>query len=170
MRRWILAMIAALSVAIVGYFALFRPSDEDRIRSQLAKLAEAVEVKEPGSNPVFRKARIDEAFGAVFDEDVHVSIPDLSTMKSGRAGLAALATQASVWARTASLEFSGIEIRLDDAHASAKVGATAIVRAEGGDRRNRREERAVDFRFAKIDGLWKITSVTVWRNDASAPP
>jgi hypothetical protein len=170
MRKWILVAAAAVGLAAAVYFAFFRPSDEDRIKSQLSKLSEAVEVKEGGGNPVFRKAHLDDAFEKIFDEDVRVSIPDLSTMKSGRAGLVALALQASVWARSASVEFSRVEIKLDDARASAKVGATATVRAVRGGGRNERDERAVDFRFAKIDGLWKITSVTVWRKDESAPP
>jgi hypothetical protein len=169
MRKWHVAAGAAILVAITVYFAFFRPSDEDRIRSQLSRLAEAVEVTEGGSNPILRKARLDDAFGKVFDEDVRVSIPELSTLKSGRGGLVALAMQASVWARSAHLEFSHIEIKLDDARASAKVGAKADVRVVDGHGSTRRDDRAVDFRFAKADGDWKITSVTVWRKDEARP-
>jgi hypothetical protein len=170
MRNRILVALAALAVlAGVVYFAVFRASDEEKIRAQLAKLSESVEVKEGGSNPVFRKARLDADFEKIFDEDVRVSIPDLSSTKPGRANLVALAMQASVWARSASVELSKIEVKLDDAHQSAKVGATATVRAVSGSGRNERDERAVDFRFAKIDGTWKITSLTVWRKDEARP-
>lgn len=165
--------IAAAGLAIViGVWAVFfRPSDEARIRAQLTKLAAAVRITadDTSVNPIGRFAHVNDAFASLFDRDVRVSIPELTSLDAGRKPLAELATHAPRVFRTLDVDFSEIEIKLDEAKTSALVGATASLAAVEQGGVSRTDKRAVDFRFAKTSGEWMITSLTVWPKDEARP-
>ena len=77
--------------------------------------------------------------------------------------------QAPMAFRTAEVELASMTIKLDDAHTSAQVGARALLVATTREGERRSDRRAVDFRLAKTDGRWRITSVTVWPTSEAAP-
>lgn len=172
-RRGIIAGVGAGAIVLVGivYFVFLRASDESRIRAQLAALVKAVQVTpdDTSVNPIGRFAHMNDAFSKIFDHDVRVSIPELTTLDAGRKPLAELATNAPRVFRSFDADFSSVEIKIDDAKASALVGATASVSAVEQGGVQRADKRAVDFRFAKIDGDWMITSMTVWPKDEARP-
>ena len=161
----------AFAAVVVVWLTVFRASDDARIREQLAKLAAAVRVTadDAQTNPIGRFAHVNDAFTKLFDRDVRVSIPELTSLDSGRRPLAELATSAPRVFRSFDVDFSDIEVKIDDAKSSALVGATASVSAVEQGNTPRADKRAVDFRFAKQDGEWLITSLTVWPKDEARP-
>jgi hypothetical protein len=163
------AGIAGL-LAGATYFAL-RPTDESRIRAKLARLAAAVRVTEADMqvNPIGRISHVSGAFEEIFEPDVRVSVPELGTLPSGRLELAQYVAGAPHFVRTFDVDFTRVTIKIDDAHASALVGATAKVKALDRDGRNEADERAVDFRFVKEGSDWIVTTVTVWPKGEAAP-
>jgi hypothetical protein len=166
--RLVVAACAAAVLAIGAYFA-FRPSDEARIRAMLGTLAKEVRVTGEDQNPIGRLAHVNDAFSKLFDRDVRVSIPEITTLQSGRRELAELTVGAPRFVRTLDVDFDDITIKLDDAHTSALVGATARIRAVERDGETRSDKRAVDFRFAKEDGEWRIGTLTVWAPGEARP-
>lgn len=162
-RRAAIGLGAAIVVGALAYVAL-RPTDESRIRKQLARLAAAVRVTEADmqTNPIGRLAHVSGELEDLFDPDVRVSIPELTTLRSGRRPLAEIVTGAPHYVRSFEVDFTGVTVKIDEAGASAAVGATAQVRALDRDGRTRADRRAVDFRFAKQGSAWIITTVSVW--------
>src|SRR5258706_9392732 len=125
-RRGVLLAFVAAGVVVLGFVWLtfFRSSDEARIRAQLAALAVAVKVSpdDTSVNPIGRFAHMNDAFSKIFDRDVRVSIPELTTLDSGRKPLAELATNAPRIFRSFDVDFSQIEIKIDDSKSGALVG------------------------------------------------
>jgi len=170
-RGALVGVVAGIAVLVAVWLAFFRSSDEARIRAQLAALAAAVKVSpdDMSANPIARFARINDAFKKLFDAEVRVSVPELTTLDQGRKPLAELATSAPRIFRSFEVDFSDIEIKIDDAKTSALVGATANISAVEQGNVTRADKRAVDFRFAKVDGDWIVTSLTVWPKDEARP-
>jgi hypothetical protein len=164
------AGLALVALAAGGYFWL-RPTDESKIRAQLAKLAETVRVKESDgqANPVLRYSRINDAFTGLFEEDVRVSIPELTSLQAGRAPLVELATSAPRFVRMLDVDLGSITVKLDETATSAAVGATANLSAVERDGEKRSDRRAIDARFVKRDGAWIVATLTVW-DKADARP
>jgi hypothetical protein len=163
------ALVACIGGAV---WLATRPSDETRIRAQLARLAKVAHVTEDDvqTNPIGRLAHVNGELETLVDRDVRVSIPEIASLGSGgRRELAQAITSAPRWVRTFEVDFEGITIKLDDARVTALVGATADARALETSGRVREDKRAVDFRFAKQDGEWIVTTISVWRKD-DAPP
>src|SRR5690606_21189462 len=82
-KRWLPHFGIALGVAIAIYALFFAESAEDRIRSQLDALEEALVVTGT-ENPVLRAARIKKAFEALMLPEVHFEIPELAEGDTGR--------------------------------------------------------------------------------------
>jgi hypothetical protein len=166
-RAIALVVLAALAGAALIW--LRGGSDADQIRAQLARLGTALSVPE-GANPVLRGARMQSELDAVFEEDVRTNIAELpTTLPNKRSELASAAAQLSLTLRWVEVGFTDIEIKLDDAKQTARVGATVKLAASGRDG-PRRDTRAADFLFNKRDGTWRIASVTVWSKDDALPP
>ena len=169
-RRALIALPIALVVGAGAWYAL-RPTDESRIRAKLNDLAAAVRITDADmqTNPIGRLAHVSGAFEPLFDRDVRVSVPELTTLGAGRRELAQLVTGAPRYVRTFEVGFDSVTVKIDDAQTSALVGATANVRALDREGRTRNDKRAVDFRFAKPDGEWIITTLSVWPTSDAAP-
>jgi hypothetical protein len=169
-RRTVIGLAVAVAVGALGYVVL-RPTDESRIRKQLSKLAAAVRVTEADmqTNPIGRLAHVSGELEELFDPDVRVSVPDLASLHSGRRELAELVTAAPHQVRTFEVDFASVTVKIDDAGASAAVGAVARARALDRDGRARTDRRAVDFRFVKQGSDWIITTVSVWPQEDAAP-
>ena len=169
MRHKLITGLVGLGVVLGIYFAFFSVSDEQKIKDVLGRLTKAVRVSEGDTNPIVRGARIHSEFVEIFPTDVHVSIPELSGLHQGRSELEGVATKAPLLYRTADVDLTSIEIKLDDAHESAKAGATARLRATRSDGDTQRGPRAVNFLFSKDGGRWRITSMTVWPEGEGVP-
>lgn len=158
---WLSVPLLLAGVAIV--FTLSRHSDEDLIRGQLSRLAKAVRVTAgPGeSNPLLRVARLRSEFREIFEADVRVTIPELPmALPTEPVALADSAAQLTVIYRAFDVDFSDVQIKLDDARLTAQVQATANVAATSRDGLSR-DTRPVDFLLRKVDGTWRVSSINV---------
>jgi hypothetical protein len=165
-------VVAPIAIALGGLlYVVLRPSDEARIKEQIAKLSALVRVTEDDAqtNPIGRMAHVSDALGALVDRDVRVSVPDLPSLGSGRQPLVELITSEPHFLRTLDADFSHVQIKLDEPHTSAMVGLTARVKAKEIGGSQREDERAVDLRFAKQDGAWIVTTITVWAPGDARP-
>jgi hypothetical protein len=165
------AIVCAIAAIGVGSYLAFRPSDEARIRKQLSKLEAAVRVTEADmqKNPIGRLSHVSSAFEPLFDPEVRVSVPELTSLQSGRSELVELVAGAPRFVRTFEVELGSVTVKMDEAGESAAVGAIAEVKALDRDEKVREEKRAVDFRFAKQKGEWIITTVSVWAKGDASP-
>ena len=172
-RRALPWVAAAVALAIASFLVVrWRGGgDEARIRARLDALARAIAVTpdDASANPLVRYGRVNEAFGPLFDPEVRVRIPELPGDPSGRRALVALATEAPARFASLKVDFDHVHIKLDPPATSALVAATARLRAEPRGERTRADDRAVDLRFAKVDGEWQITTVTVWPSGEARP-
>jgi len=168
------AVVVALALAVGGYL-VWRPTDESRIRGQLTRLAAAVRITDADqqANPVERLARVTGQLDGLFDPEARVNIPELTDLTSEHAGrreLAQLVAAAPQYVRTFAVDFTSVTIKMDPAHTTAFVGATASVSADERDGSTSQDRRAVDFHFVEKDGAWVIRTLTVWTKEDSAPP
>ncbi len=164
-RLWLL--FAATLVVGAGVFWFTRTSDDDQIRAQLTRFASVMH-KARDSNVMLRAADLRSEFAAIFDESPHVNIPDLTApLPDARRGLADSAAELTSSVQTLDLDFTDIEIKLDDARASAQVNATATLTMStaGANEGTSRQARPVTFLLWKRDGTWRISAVNVWAED-----
>ncbi len=103
-RSVLFSILAAIGIGVRTYVAI-RPSDEARIRKQLSKLEAAVRVREADVQGTSggRLSKVSDAFDDLFDPDVRVSIPELTSLAPGRPALAQLRAGASQLVPAASI-------------------------------------------------------------------
>jgi hypothetical protein len=172
--RVVLAVVVAFALAVGAYFA-WRPTDESRIRAQLARLAAAVRITDADgqANPIGRLATVNGQLDALFEPDARVTIPELTELTSGHAGrreLAELVAGAPSYVRSFEVDFTSVTLKMDGAHTTAFVGATANVKAVERDGSTSQDRRAVDIHFVVRDGAWVIRTLSVWGKDDASPP
>lgn len=165
MKRWVAIAGGVVGVGLIGYALLSAESDEEKIRNKLNQLEEAVAVSDPSENVIFRKARMDEAFEEIFTEQVSVSIPELTSLRSGRTRLAGVATKAGTFFSSASVSFDDVDVVIDPAGDRAQVRSEVTLDAVRAGR-PRRDTRAVTLQFVKRDD-WLIDSIRVAPGSAS---
>jgi hypothetical protein len=165
------AALVAVGFAVVAY-VLLHPTDESRIRAQLDKLAAVVRITDADAhaNPIGRLAHVNDELAKLFEANVHASIPQVPSLGAGRAELAALVAGAPSYVRTFDVDFTNVTVKLDDAHTTAFVGATARVKLVERDGDASQDRRAIDLRFVHEDGEWVIRTLRVWTKDDAAPP
>src|SRR5947209_1477386 len=122
-RRTMIVAAAAISVLAVVAWLVFSPTEEQRIKAQLVRLATAVRLTADDTNAITRGARIRSELEAVLDPNVRLSIPEVTSLRSGRQELATTATAASAYLRTFEVTLDELEIKLDEPKTSAKVAA-----------------------------------------------
>lgn len=168
MKRWLPLGLVLLGVAVIAY-ALLGPSDEDRIRELLDRLAAAVGVDEGERNPLVRHGRLRGEFAEIFAKEASASVPEVGEGLHGRDQLVAAATQVGSVYQSADVGLGDVKVSVDKAGQSAEASATATITGAMHGQPLRRDERSVRFRIEKIDGDWKIFSVTVQpRSDPDA--
>jgi hypothetical protein len=161
-KKILLGAVALTAIALGVYFLFFRPSDEQRIRDAIARALGAVTLTADDDNPITRLGRIKGVFKDVVDKDVRVNVPDVPQLHAGRDELAVAAAQMNSWFRTAEISVGSMEIKLDDAHRSAQVRATATLDGASRDGRRRHEEREVTMLVTNAESTWRIATITVW--------
>ncbi len=163
MKKWLPHIGIGVGLIIAVYALFFSTSEEDKIREKLDQLERVVAVKGQ-TNPVVRGARIKEAFSEIFIKKVLIKIPELTQVETGRMELVGLATKAPMMYETVSVDLGGLEIQLDQQALSAVAFGEAILTGTRSGE-PRRDDRTVSFRFDKIDGDWKIVSLSVSAKD-----
>jgi hypothetical protein len=158
LKKALVALGCALVAAVALYFTFFGDSDEERIRKVLSRLAKTVAVKKD-DNVLSRTGRIRSELGAIVDDDVRVTVPELSVRSNNRKQLEDDAARAGLLYAEADCEFANVTIKLDEGATFATADGAALVSGiRGGERRV--DRRDVHFLLRK-DGAWKITSIDV---------
>jgi hypothetical protein len=154
--------IAAVLLGLAGLaYALFaRPSEEERIRSVLDRLARAVSVEPAETNALLRAARLRKELGELLTDDVDVSIPELSASTRGRESVTAIAARAGSLYGSAEISLSAVDVKLDANETRASVRSIATLSAIQGNEAQR-DRRVVRFGLVKQDGGWRVDSVAV---------
>lgn len=163
-KRLVAIAAGVLGIGVIGYAVFSEPSDEEQIRELLERLETAV-VVDGRENLLIRKARIDGEFDEIFDADVRVSIPELTSLKDGRSGLSMVATQAGSYFQTASVDIDDLELEVGSIGANVNARASLVATRSGGPER---DDRQVRFELSKSSGDWLITAVEVtprWEED-----
>ncbi|HSN98858.1 MAG TPA: nuclear transport factor 2 family protein [Candidatus Nanopelagicales bacterium] len=160
MKRWLPFGLIAIGVVLIAY-ALLGSSDEDRIRALLDRLAEAVRVEEGATNPLVRHGQVNEAFKEIFAKEASASVAELGTGIHGREELVRAATQVGSVYRVAYVTLGDVKLAIDSAGGTAEADARATITGAQHGQETRQDERAVKIRVEKIDGDWRIFSVTV---------
>lgn len=158
MKKWAIIAGCVAAAAIVLWFTLFRPSEEDRVRKVLDRFAKAVAVKRD-DNILSRTARLRSELKATVTDDAYVDVSDLDIRVTSRAALVEDATKAGLLFQSADCSLTGMTIKIDESASSAKVDALAVVTGERGAER-RVDKRPVHFLLRK-DGDWRITTIDV---------
>lgn len=160
MKRWLPIGLIVIGVVIIAY-ALFGPTDRDRILALLDRLAEAVRVEEGDTNPLVRHGRIRGEFKEIFAKEATASVPEIDDSLRGRDALAQAATQVGSVYQTAHVSLSDVDLKIDPAGTAAEAKATATITGRQHGQELRQDERRVTFRIEKIDGEWRLFSVVV---------
>jgi hypothetical protein len=168
-KRWLAIAAVVLGLGAVLYAVFAAPSDEEEIRAQLDRLALVVGVTADEKNPVIRGARLKREFAEIFTEDVAVSIPELTSLRSGRDELAAVGARAGTYFQTADVSISQIDIEIDGAKTRAQVRSVATLTGSRGGELER-DERRVRFEFVQRDGDWLIDAVRVGSRPSDSEP
>jgi hypothetical protein len=164
-KRIVWGSVVVALAALGAYVWGSRTDDEGKIRADLARLAAAIHVAggDSSPNPLLRGMKMRTDFDAIFQEDVRVNIPELtSALPTKRVELADSATQWTMLYRSLDVDFSDIVVKFDDTKRTAHVALTATLTAKERDGQLGREKRAVNVLFYKTDDPWRIAAVTVW--------
>jgi len=157
-KKWAIVAGCAAAAAVVLWFTLFRPSEEERVRKVLDRFAKAVVIKSDDTI-LSRTGRLRAELKATVTDDVYVDVSDLGIRVTSRAALVEDATKAGLVFQSADCSLTGMTIKIDASASSAKVDALAVVTGErGGERRV--DRRPVHFLLRK-DGDWRITTIDV---------
>jgi len=161
MKRWLphFGIVAGLVIAIYALF--FGSSDEDAIRANLTRLEDAVEVKNANTNFVVRFSQLKKEFAEIFIKKVSFQIPELSNHDNDRTELAKLASQAPRAYQQARIDLSGLSVEIDKEGLSAVAYGDAVLDGVKLGGEPARDTREVSIRLDKIDGQWRIVSLTV---------
>ncbi len=163
MKKYAIAGGCFVVAAIAIFLTFFRASDEDKIKKCLSDFGKIVEVKE-GDTIISRTSRMRTKMKDVVDDDVSVNVEELHIDVRGRTKFEDDAAKAGLIYTTASVEFVGTKLKLDQGGNVATVDTTAVVTANRGGERQA-DRRDVHFLLRK-DGDWKITSIDVMRASA----
>jgi hypothetical protein len=166
MKRWLPHAGVALGVGIAVYGLWWSQSEEDRVRARLEQLAATVQVTSEHENVVVRAAKVRKEFNDLLVQDVSIGIPELTTVHSGRNELIDLAAAAPRSYRSASIDLDALRIDLDEEETSAVAHGEVTLTAQRLNGEIDRDLRSVSLRLDKIDGSWKIVSISVSSNDA----
>lgn len=149
---------AVVTGAAALVIVLTRPSEEERIKKVLERLAAAVAIKE-GDTVISRAGRMKSELKDVVDDQVSVDVEELGIHDTGRASLIEDAMKAGLVYQSASAELKSITIKLNEGASVAQVDLTAVVTAtQGGAKKV--EPRPVHFVLSK-DGAWRVTAIDV---------
>lgn len=159
MSRRVFALIAALGLVLLGYAVFFMSDDEDKVREKVELLADSLSIKEKGQNPAFLLIRLNDTFAKVFAPTVHIAGLQVRQGPVEKKELAQIASALATRFETTAVSLGFVSVTLEgNVGATAEVDATMTATEFGGNLR--RETRHVRFSFIKIDGDYRISSMT----------
>ncbi|MCA9623046.1 MAG: hypothetical protein KC731_28705 [Myxococcales bacterium] len=161
MKRWLPHIGIVVGILIAVYALFFSTSDEDAIREQLERLEAVAAVSADDTNIVVRTAHVRKELSELVTEDVTFEIPELTTEERGRVALAGLAASAPRLFRTASVDLDGLAIDIDQQATTAIARGPAVLTGTRQSGELDRDRRTVAIRFDKIDGDWRVVSLSV---------
>ena len=161
MKRWLPHLGIALGICIAVYALFFSGSEEDLIRERLDLLEDSIHVSPQDSNVVFRMARIKKQFAEIFVKQVSFEIPELTNLTQNRRELVNLAANAPRLYSTADVDLGGLSIDIDSSKTSAVAYGEATLTAMRQSGNLERDVRTVSLRFDKVEGQWRVVSVSV---------
>jgi hypothetical protein len=170
MKRWLPHIGIVLGVCIAVYALFFSDSEEDLIRGRLDLLEESIQVTPQDSNVVFRLARIKKQFAEIFNKQVSFEIPELTSLSQSRRELVNLAANAPRLYTTASVDLGGLTIDIDTSKTSAVAYGEATLTATRAGGGLERDTRTVSLRFDKIEGEWRVVSLSVSAKGGAEAP
>jgi hypothetical protein len=156
-RRSVAPVVLVASVALLGWL-LFGESDEQRILSNLQRLAGALGTRE-GEAITFRTARLNGEFKELLHPQVTLDAPELQRAQGIR--------ELSTLAASAPRLFGDFEVSIGDSDVSVdkksrRAQVTARVTLEGSRGGEvRRDARTVTFHMTEHDGEWKVDGLQV---------
>jgi len=158
-RRAVALAAAGLGGCLIAYAVLGEESQEERIRAVLVRFAESISLAADQTNPIARAAQVNGAFKDIVDEQVRVSVPELSALRPGRAGLAEAAIATGALFRSAQVDFSELAYEIGEVAARVSCVGHLVAVDRGGE--PRRDQRSVHFELVKQDGDWWISAIVV---------
>ena len=161
MKRWLVAGAAALvGLTLIAIAVFSRETDEERIRSVLARVERAVHTDEAHANAIMRATQLTSDFREIFAEGVTYRMPELTSETAGRQELVALALRASAYYGAVDLGFSDVQIDVAESREAATARTRAVLRATRGGAADS-QERVVKFEFKKGGSKWAISAIAV---------
>lgn len=161
MKRWLPIVLIAAGILGLVYALFFWSTDEDLIRGKLAQLADAVRVTEDERNPLVRLGRVRQAFSEVFTKEATAAVPEHGEALHGRDALVQAAVGIGNIYQSADVSYSDMDLRIDPGGISAGVTCSATLTGARHGQPIQRDDRRVRFQLEKIDGDWKIVSVSI---------
>ena len=156
--------------AVLAYGLVFRRTPEERVRRQVAALADAVGIDQGERDPRARPLRILRSFRRLLAPKVHVEVTDLVEDVHARDELAGMAVSAAQTFRSLDVELTKVQVEVDASGRTALATAVAIVTGTDHDGRRVRDVRPVTMRFEDQDGEWRFASFTAESSPAPEPP
>jgi hypothetical protein len=156
-RLWIALAFAGAALA---YVLVFRPSDEERVRRQVAALADAVGIDPAERDPRARPLRIQRAFQRILTPWVRVDIADIVEDVHGRDELAGMAISAAETYGDLRVSFGSVHVQIDGTAKLAHVRAVATLAGTDHDGHREREDRDVTIGLENVDGEWRIAALS----------
>lgn len=157
-RRTSTALLIA-ALAALGYYFL-RPSDEDRIRSQLATLAKVVAIDPAERDPVARPRRIEAAFDRILLPRVQVEVPEVVEDVYGRDDMADMAASVSGALRSLDVDVGSLRVEVDQKARHARVTGTITLAGTNLDGGKGSDVRDLVASFQKVDAEWRLAALT----------
>jgi hypothetical protein len=119
-----------------------------------------VRVEEGPGNPVIRAGHLKDAFSRIFTPRVEIDDGELAHEPMAREELAVATVAVERPFHTATLDFTGVRVAVEDPPLYARVTGTATGTGAEGSERRRLEKREFTMRFEKVDGTWRIAAVS----------
>jgi hypothetical protein len=165
-RTWI--ALPLVGAAALAYF-LLRPSDEERIRWQLAALGRAVVIDPAEKDPRARPLRVHEAFQKILEPSVRVEIPGVVEDVRDRDELTGMAVAVGDTLTDLTVDLRAVRVKVEPGARAARVQASATFAGAVRGGRGDRLVREVTVRFEKVDGEWRIASIAADVDEQASP-
>jgi hypothetical protein len=163
-RTWM--GIAGLGALVGLGYLLSRPSDERVLSGLVGRLCEAVSVSGE-QNAGFDALRLRGQFAELLTKDATFFASEGEAR--GRDELVRLATLFRQVFRRARLTAGRLDVQVEPASAYAEGRCTILLDGDRGDG-PRVDRRDVTFRFQRLDGAWRISSIRVAAREGAAGP
>jgi phosphoribosylformylglycinamidine synthase len=159
MPRRLTIGLAFAAAALATYLLVFRVTDAERIRREIASLADAMRIDRGERDPAVRPLRIRRTFQQVLAPRVDITIEGIVEDTHPPDELAGMAISAAETFADLRVRFDRLEVEVDPSARRARVRGTATVSGMEHDGRPHAEVRGVAMRFEAIGGEWRLVAL-----------